>query len=131
MLHAPFDAQTAKAAQQQWATRMNRNVVETNSIGMKLTLIPPGEFLMGNEESVDQILSAFPYAEKKRVVDASRQHRVRIEQPFYLGTYDVTRRQFARFVAEESHVTDAEKDGKGGSGYDADKKANVQTPEFN
>ena len=47
MLKAPFDAAAAKSKQQQWAKHLNREIVETNSIGMKLALIPPGEFIDG------------------------------------------------------------------------------------
>jgi len=54
----------------------------TNSIGMKLRLIPAGEFLMGS-----------PVTEKDRD-DNETQHRVKITSPFYLGVYEVTQRQW-------------------------------------
>jgi formylglycine-generating enzyme required for sulfatase activity len=85
-LRAPFDASTAKAAQQQWAKRLKSEVVETNSIGMKLTLIPPGEFTMGS-----------PERETDRRTD-EKQHLVRITKPFYLGTYAVTQSEYERLV---------------------------------
>jgi len=49
-----------------------------NSIGMKFTLIPAGEFYMGSEE----------YDEEKPV------HKVKINNPFYLCTYPVTQREW-------------------------------------
>ena len=55
-----------------------------NSIGMKLVLIPPGEFLMGS-----------PEIEPDRR-DDEHQHRVRITKPFYLGVYEVTQAEFER-----------------------------------
>src|SRR5262249_9559980 len=55
----------------------------TNSIGMKLALIPAGEFLMG---SPDSDMDAFD-VEKP-------QHRVRITRPFYLGTTELTQGQY-------------------------------------
>ena len=55
----------------------------TNSIGMKLALIPPGEFLMGSPDS-----------DKDAGGDEKPQHRVRITQPFYLGMYAVTQGQY-------------------------------------
>jgi formylglycine-generating enzyme required for sulfatase activity len=58
-------------------------MVITNSIGMKLTLIPAGEFLMG---SPDSDMSA-PENEKP-------QHPVRITRPFYFGIYQVTQGQY-------------------------------------
>jgi formylglycine-generating enzyme required for sulfatase activity len=55
----------------------------TNSIGMKLVLIPAGEFLMGSPDS-DQ--DAYDHEKP--------QHRVRITQPFYLGVTEVTQGQY-------------------------------------
>ncbi len=46
----------------------------TNSLGMKLTLIPAGSFQMGSNESSDE----------KPI------HTVRISRPFYLGVHEVT-----------------------------------------
>ena len=45
---APFDATKAKQHQEAWAKHLGVPVEETNSIGMKLVLIPPGEFEMGS-----------------------------------------------------------------------------------
>ena len=82
----------------------------TNSIGMKLVHIPAGEFLMGSPES-----------EKARNANGEheKQHRVKITKPFFLGVYDVTRGQFAQFVADTNYKTEAELDGKGAGGWDA------------
>jgi formylglycine-generating enzyme required for sulfatase activity len=59
------------------------NMVITNSIGIKLAMIPAGEFLMG---APDSDMSA-PEDEKP-------QHLVRITRPFYLGVYQVTQGQY-------------------------------------
>ncbi|MCY2987715.1 MAG: SUMF1/EgtB/PvdO family nonheme iron enzyme, partial [Planctomycetota bacterium] len=59
----------------------------TNSIGMKLVLIPAGEFLMGSPDSESSARSG----EKP-------QHRVRITTPFYLGVYEVTQTQYQNVV---------------------------------
>ena len=55
----------------------------TNSIGMKLVLIPAGEFLMGS-----------PASDKDARPDEKPQHRVRITRPFYLGATEVTQGQY-------------------------------------
>jgi len=54
--------------------------VFTNSIGMKLKLIPAGEFNMGAE---------YPYN-----YDTVPVHRVLIRTPFYIGVYEVTQGQW-------------------------------------
>jgi formylglycine-generating enzyme required for sulfatase activity len=60
----------------------------TNSIGMKLVLIPKGKFLMGS-----------PRDEKDRDVD-EEQHEVEITQPFYMGVYEVTQRQYEKVMGK-------------------------------
>ena len=47
---APFNAEQAGELQQQWAKHIGQPVVCTNSIGMRMMLIPPGEFMMGVSE---------------------------------------------------------------------------------
>lgn len=90
----------------------------TNSIGMKLRLLPSGEFTMGS-----------PGAEKNREVDEGPQHLVRITTPFYMGVSKVTVGQFRSFVADSGYKTDGEKDGLGGWGFDG--KTFSQKPEYN
>ena len=48
---APFDADEARRHQEAWASHLGVPVELENSIGMKLRLIPPGEFMMGSPES--------------------------------------------------------------------------------
>jgi formylglycine-generating enzyme required for sulfatase activity len=69
----------------------------TNRIGMKLKLIPPGEFMMGSTAE-----------EQERP-----QHRVRITKPFYLAIHEVTQRQWQTVVQttpwrEKAHVREAD-----------------------
>lgn len=59
----------------------------TNSIGMKLVLIPAGEFMMGSPDS-----------EENHNSDESPQHRVRITRPFYLGQYEVTQGEYQQVM---------------------------------
>ncbi len=46
----PFFAKEAKGFQQQWAKYIKRPDVFENSVGMKMVLLPPGEFTMGRTE---------------------------------------------------------------------------------
>ena len=48
---APFGDVQAKAHQKAWADHLGVPAQTTHSIGMKLNLIPPGEFVMGSPES--------------------------------------------------------------------------------
>ena len=57
-----------------------------NSIGMKLTFIPAGEFQMGS-----------PDAEQDREDNETR-HLVKITKPFYLGVYEVTQQQYEQVM---------------------------------
>ncbi|MCI0381200.1 MAG: SUMF1/EgtB/PvdO family nonheme iron enzyme, partial [Gemmataceae bacterium] len=86
---APFDAAQANLHQLAWTRHMGGPVTLTNSIGMKLRVIPPGEFLMDG-------------------------NKVRITKPFRIGIHEVTVAQFRQFADEIGHKTEAESDGKGG-----------------
>jgi formylglycine-generating enzyme required for sulfatase activity len=55
----------------------------TNSIGMKLRLIPAGKFLMGSPDS-----------DKDAWESEKPQHEVAITRPFYLGVYTVTQEEY-------------------------------------
>jgi formylglycine-generating enzyme required for sulfatase activity len=99
---APFDAEAARAHQEAWAEHLGVEVQIENSIGMKLRLIPPGEFMMGSSES-----------EEGRRDDEGPQHRVQITRPFYLGKSPVTLGEFRAFVNATGYETDAEREGWG------------------
>ncbi|MEI8021306.1 MAG: SUMF1/EgtB/PvdO family nonheme iron enzyme [Schlesneria sp.] len=130
LLVAPFNREKAQSAQEAWAKSRGTNVITTNSIGAELVLIPPGEFLMGNEDGVEELRKLFPYAEKEWLEDAKKQHKVQITKPFQLGKYEVTIRQFRQFVHATGYVTEAETDDEGGWGYYAEHKGSVQDKRF-
>ena len=77
----------------------------TNTLGMRLAPIPTGEFLMGSSDDED--------ADD----DEKPRHPVRITRPFYLGTTEVTVGQFRRFVEATRYRTEAERNGRGGRGW--------------
>ncbi|HQZ64608.1 MAG TPA: DUF1080 domain-containing protein, partial [Planctomycetaceae bacterium] len=80
---APFNAIQAAQHQQAWATAINQPVEIQDSIGIKLRLIPPGEFSMGSPDS-----------EKDRMQTEGPVHRVRLTRPSYMGTTEVTQSQW-------------------------------------
>ena len=91
----------------------------TNSVGMTLALIPAGEFLMGSDGS-----------DKDAGADEKPQHRVRITRPFYLGATEVTVGQFRRVAEAAGFKTEAERDGKGGYGWDEATKEFKLDPKY-
>ena len=73
-------------------------------VTMELVRIPAGKFQMGS-----------PPDEKQPEVE---QRSVEITRDFYLGKYEVTRGQFRAFVKNTGYLTEPERDGQGGWGYD-------------
>ncbi len=103
-----------------------------NSIGMSLVLVPAGDFEMGDGETREQLSEAgFYVGETPDNHGEKPPHRVRITRPFYLGTCEVTKGQFARFVATTRYRTTAEQDGQGGRGYNAELLGFENRPDFN
>lgn len=118
VLVSPFDAGRARDARKDWARFHSIAETQTNSIGMKLTLIPPGEFQMGSTPAdVDKVLHSEANVQPQIADDEQPQHRVRITQAFYLGTYEVTKGQFHDFADETGFKTDAERRKAGYGGY--------------
>jgi formylglycine-generating enzyme required for sulfatase activity len=115
---APFDAAKAKQCQKAWAKHLGVSVEETNSIGMKLALISPGEFEMGStDEEIARLLEkGKKNREPKWYLDAipteAPRHRVRITKPFYLGMYQVTQGEYAQVTGmNPSAFTEKQMDG--------------------
>ena len=96
------------------------NVEFTNSIGIKLEPIPAGEFLMGGQETAEELVKGFAAYKRSPdfFADEYPRHRVRITRPFYFGKFEVTVGQFRKFVEAAGYKTEAETDGQGGWGYD-------------
>ncbi len=125
---SPFDAAQAKAHQEAWAKHLGVPVEQTNSIGMKLRLIPPGEFLMGSTpEDVAAIVAAAKGVSDsvlQEIRNEAPQRPARIDKPFLAGTTEVTVGQFRQFVESARYVTATEKYG-GGYRYDQEQKQHV------
>jgi len=94
-------------------------LISTRTTGIKLKLIPAGQFLMGSAP------------DDKDAPDPEKPwHWVRITQPFYLGVTEVTRGQFRRFVDATGYKTQAEMNGKGGWGWNEEKAQFEQNAKF-
>ena len=123
---APFDAAQARAHQEAWAKHLKIPVEQRNAIGMRLTLIPPGEFMMGSTdeqlEATRRILDEFKVSDPRHVEWGNAQlpleqprHQVALAKPCLIGETEVTIGQFRRFVNATGYVTEAEQFGGGDS----------------
>jgi formylglycine-generating enzyme required for sulfatase activity len=105
---APFDQKQARGYQLGWSRHLRVPVDLTNSIGMKLVLIPPGEFDMGStQEEIDQLKREATEREVgaryiNRLPSEGPRHRVRITRPFYFGMSEVTQAQYGQVMGSGS-----------------------------
>ena len=76
--HLPFAADRAAVLRAEWAKALDVEPAFTNSVGMKLVLIPAGRFDMGPNGS---------------------RHRVTLNKAYYIGTTEVTMGQYRRWKA--------------------------------
>jgi formylglycine-generating enzyme required for sulfatase activity len=105
---APFDAAAAKQHQKDWAVYLGKPVVITNSIGMRLVLIAPGEFLMGSAASEDNGGSEETggnaghrrWRRGPSEDEGHPQHRVRITKPFYMGVCEVRQAEYEQVMGD-------------------------------
>ena len=104
----PCDEALAAAAQAAWAKATQRTVVERNSVGMDMVLIPPGSFKIGSPP------------EEPGHHPVETQVDVTLSRPFRLARTPVTVEQFRQFVLATGYVTEAERDGRGGRGWNGD-----------
>ncbi len=126
----PYTTAEAKEYQLAYSRSIGKPVIQTNSVGMSMALIPPGEFIMGNGESLETLQQAFPNLTKDST-DIAPSHPVTLTNGFYLGVKEITVDQFGLFVKETNFVTEAESDGLGGYGFDQSKKAFKQDVKYN
>ncbi|MDG2223510.1 MAG: SUMF1/EgtB/PvdO family nonheme iron enzyme [Rubripirellula sp.] len=108
---APFNPAEAKAQQQAWSEYLNVPIEYTNDIGMKFTLIPPGEFLMGCTAAQNKLLLDYASRQisrpilfdsyQKNVIAISPQRKVRITRPFYLSVRETTVGQFEKITKNQ------------------------------
>jgi len=85
---SPFSPAEARAHQRAWAKHLGLSVQVTNSVGMKLSLIPPGQFVMGS-----------PPGEEWHRDDEIR-HSVKLTNAFYMGAAEVTQGQWKALMGE-------------------------------
>jgi formylglycine-generating enzyme required for sulfatase activity len=79
---SPPSANRAREYREEWGRRLERPLAATNSLGMKLMLIPPGEFVMGS-----------PPTEQGRQ-SGEKQHGVKLTKAFYMAATEVSQKQW-------------------------------------
>ena len=121
LLKSPFTKQEAVAAQSSWSKTLKTPVELENSIGMKLALIPAGEFQMGSKFSAEEANRRYPGGKAEYYTNEHPRHAVRLTQPFHFGMHEVRVRDFERFVTATGYETTAEKEGSA-RGFTADGK---------
>jgi formylglycine-generating enzyme required for sulfatase activity len=97
---APFSENEAKSHQAAWAAYLDQPVEFTNSVGMKLKLIPAGIFMMG---SPDSDKDAKPHEKPQR--------QVTLRQSFYMGETEVTQSQWKIVMGTEPWKSKGVKEG--------------------
>jgi formylglycine-generating enzyme required for sulfatase activity len=100
---APFADKAAKMYQKLWAKHLHVPSMQVNSIGMKLVLIPPGEFDMGSPKSFvqsEQHRSETPDFYRARLPGEMPNHHVRITKPFWIGASEVTQDEYQRVMGD-------------------------------
>jgi len=123
---APFDAEEAQKLQEVCAARLDRAVNLTNSIGMKLTLIPAGEFTMGSPEDEVERFRRFDRRFKDEAL-----HPVRISRPFYMGACEVTQEQYQRVMgANPSYFSKSGRAGSVNNGFPVERVTWEDAVEF-
>jgi hypothetical protein len=97
------------------------------SVGMTVMPIRAGRFKMGStaaerQRLLDSIEPAFWEGVQDWLRTGAPQHEVRLSRDFHVAVHTVTVGQFCRFVAGTGYRTDAEREGPGAWGYDAETK---------
>ena len=116
---ADADAAGAKQQVRVWGTlapgQLRIQPMRVNSLGMKFSLIPSGEFVRGSpQEVIDRYLKKYKEPEgyaQNLLHSEGPQHPVQITKPFGIGVHEVTVRDFRRFVEDVKFVTQAEREG--------------------
>ena len=87
----PFDSSEAAARQRAAGNPSERTVDLGDGVTLRLTLVPPGEFLMGDVNGAN---------------DERPLTRVNIDSAYWMGTFEITNEQYARY--DSSHDSGVE-----------------------
>jgi formylglycine-generating enzyme required for sulfatase activity/tRNA A-37 threonylcarbamoyl transferase component Bud32 len=108
----PFDARQAARFQAEWAEYLDLPVQYINTAGMKLRLIPPGEYLRGStSEQIEKWMKDVGRTDGSTLAAMEGEgppHRVVLTRPFYLAATETTRAQYAAVARNSGMPTFSE-----------------------
>ncbi len=103
---APFDAEQARAHQEAWARYLDTQVETTNSLGMTMILIPPGEFLMwASAAEIEEMRQRTPPSRANELVilqSEGPQHPVVLTRPFMMAAHSLTLDAYRRLMGDKA-----------------------------
>ena len=102
---APFTRKQARDHQTAWARNLGLPVEYTNSLGMQLILIPPGEFLMGSSPAeqasvMEEAIALMDERWVQFIKSEGPQHKVILTRPIYLGMNEVSQSQYQTIMGK-------------------------------
>jgi len=117
----------ATRIQQAWADFIESPVVVEedldNDVKLKLVLIPPGTFRMGStDEQINAVSKDFSDVRRDSIESERPAREVTLDHVFFIGKYEVSRAEFRQFVEDVDYLTEAERNGGGSQGWDAEKR---------
>jgi serine/threonine protein kinase/formylglycine-generating enzyme required for sulfatase activity len=97
---APFSAEMASAIQKECALSINRPADYSNTLGMKLVLIPKGQFDMGTSAGEIDVLQKTTADDvwKPRYASETSRSRQQISKAFYMGVCEVTQSEYEQVM---------------------------------
>jgi formylglycine-generating enzyme required for sulfatase activity/acetyl esterase/lipase len=115
----PFNAKEAARRQDETAEALGvdkeMSLTLAEGVDVRFTLIPAGRFMMGSGPLDMKLARALnvKYGNREGIFDNELpQHEVILTKPFYMGTFLVTKAQFAAFADDAKYVTGCEKGGE-------------------
>ncbi|QDV84090.1 SUMF1/EgtB/PvdO family nonheme iron enzyme [Planctomycetes bacterium TBK1r] len=101
-LLAPLSQPKVHNIRRQWASHLGVDESTNNSIGMKLCLVPAGEFTMGTgPDELEQLAVQDKRKNmRERYLTETPAHRVRVSLPMYVGAMEVTQSQYQAVMGE-------------------------------
>ncbi len=97
---APFSGDDARRLQERWKDFLGEPVEKRNSIGMRLVLIPSGEFDMGTsaEELGGLLAGVVSPVTQAQYRSETPPRRMTIDAPFYVGADEVTQAEYEELM---------------------------------